>query len=139
MAFQNCQNRKYRFALGTMNNHLVRENVSLPRFEIFPNPTTVVGADKGLSCTEFFNGFTQRYPVFAPQTTPIYSNAAFRILSYVVEAVTGQTFASVVQQQILTPLQLADTSLSIPPASTGVIPLSESVSGWNMGLGDEVA
>ena len=82
---------------------------------------------------EYFRGFVQRHPVFAPYTTPIYSNAAFRILGYVLEAVTNSSFEATMKKSVWEPLSLVNTSASRP--SKGVIPSGDP--GWFLDLGDE--
>lgn len=76
----------------------------------------------------------QRHPVYAPFTTPSYSNAAFEILGYVVENVTGHPYEVVIQKAIFEPLGLYHSSVSKPrDDSVGVIPIGES--GWDFNLG----
>lgn len=84
------------------------------------------------SSTEFFRGFTKRHPVYAPFTTPVYSNAAIWILGYVVETVTGKPFDQAVHDDIFAPLHMSRTSLKKPQNSWGVIPIG--VSGWDYDL-----
>ncbi|KAI0106482.1 putative penicillin-binding protein [Nemania sp. FL0031] len=63
---------------------------------------------------EYFDGVLQQHPVFAPQTTPVYSNVAFRILGYVLEALGGNSYDSLVKSKVLSPLGLTDTSATLP-------------------------
>jgi len=49
-----------------------------------PEVATCTGGG-GCSRAQFFAGFTQRHPVYAPGTAGIYSNAAFLILLYAFE------------------------------------------------------
>ncbi|PNY27564.1 Uncharacterized protein TCAP_02521 [Tolypocladium capitatum] len=87
---------------------------------------------------EFFEGFTKRHPVLPPYTAPVYSNAAYRILGYVVEAMTGSPYDAVLARDVLQPLGLKHTSTSSPGGSgVGVIPPGDS--GWGRPLGDEVS
>ena len=91
-----------------------------------------------IGVTEFFTDFIHRAPVFLPATTPIFSNAAFQILGYVLEAITNKPFRSMLENSILHPLNMTGTSLLAPSESAdGVIPISESASGWAALLGDE--
>lgn len=64
--------------------------------------------------TAFFTKFGRRRPVYAPWTTPVYSNIGFAILGLVVESVTGQTYEQFVSEAILAPLNLTRTSISTP-------------------------
>lgn len=86
----------------------------------------------------FFAGLIERHPVYQPATTPIYSNAAYQILSYALEAMTNKTFESMLDDKIFTPLKMNSSSLSTPKsASSGVIPVNELMSGWNVSAGEE--
>ncbi|KAI8633034.1 putative penicillin-binding protein [Xylariaceae sp. FL1651] len=85
---------------------------------------------------EYFQGLVQRHPVFAPQSTPVYSNAAFRILGYVLEAMGGASFSALLQSIVLKPLGLTDTSATLPTGNgSWVIPNGDS--GWYDNYGDE--
>jgi D-alanyl-D-alanine carboxypeptidase len=66
----------------------------------------------------------QQGPVAAPGAQFDYSDTNYVILGLIVQAVSGQPLGTVIQQQILNPLKMKDTSLptttSIPaPAATG--------------------
>ena len=87
---------------------------------------------------DFLQGMNQRHPVYAPFTTPVYSNAAYEILGYVVESVTGQPYEAAVQNLIFDPLGLDHSSVLTPRnASVGVIPVGES--GWEFDHGGDAA
>ncbi|KAL1987291.1 hypothetical protein VTN96DRAFT_4319 [Rasamsonia emersonii] len=68
----------------------------------------------GCTWQTFFTKFGRRRPVYAPWTTPVYSNIGFAILGLVVESVTGQTYEQFVSEAILAPLNLTRTSISTP-------------------------
>ena len=91
-------------------------------------------------CTrvQFFAGFTERHPVYAPATAPIYSNAAYQILSYALENITGVDFPTMVENSLFKPLNLsAGTSWTLPASnSNGIIPEGAA---WTIDLGDETA
>ncbi|KFG84826.1 putative penicillin-binding protein [Metarhizium anisopliae] len=88
--------------------------------------------------TEFFDVLLNRRPVSLPFNTPTYSNAAYRLLGYVVEAVTGTSYTEAVAKSVFQPLGLQNTSTSSPRgAGVGVIPPGNS--GWGRPLGDEVS
>jgi len=85
---------------------------------------------------EYFNGFTKRHPIVLPQSTPIYSNTAFRILSYAMEVITGRTYENIINKSIIQPLGLANTSVRKPQNnSLGIIPEGDSF--WDYDIGDE--
>jgi CubicO group peptidase (beta-lactamase class C family) len=86
---------------------------------------------------EFFDGLTHRPPVYRTATTPVYSNAAFQILAYALEAITGKKFETMLDESILRPLKMSETSLFAPTTQTnGVIPVNETASWWAINMGD---
>lgn len=83
---------------------------------------------------EFFAGFLTRHPVFAPSTSPSYSNSAFQILAYALESITGKPTRDMFSTDLVAKLQLDGTSYSKPADSThGVIPTADA---WELELGD---
>ncbi|KAE9373571.1 beta-lactamase/transpeptidase-like protein [Stipitochalara longipes BDJ] len=88
-------------------------------------------------CTreEYFEGFVHHHPVFRPHSTPIYSNTAFRILGYAIEAIVGENFDNITEKSILKPLQLNHSSVKKPADNLGAIPQGDSM--WSYDLGDE--
>ena len=86
----------------------------------------------------FFKGFLDRHPVFAPSTTPIYSNVAFQILAYALENMTNnKSFGSILSKKILKPLHMDGTSISQPKnASVGAIPGNIPNTGWDLDVGE---
>jgi hypothetical protein len=85
---------------------------------------------------EFFNGLLQRAPVFAPQTTPVYSNTAYRMLGYIIQAIGGTRFDKLLHSSVLRPLNMTTTTYAIPSGGgSWVIPNGES--GWYQDTGDE--
>lgn len=73
----------------------------------------------------------------AASTTPIYSNAAFQILGYVVELLSGMSYGDTLQREIIDPLGLRNTFYNPPNISLGVIPVPQGEYWWNFALGDE--
>ncbi|KAK0100307.1 hypothetical protein ONS95_008265 [Cadophora gregata] len=91
----------------------------------------------GSFCTreQFFRGFTQRHPVYAPATGAVYSNVAFQLLAYAVENITGKAFPELVEESLFRPLGLTGSYWDIPKDnSTGVV-IDATV--WNLDFGDE--
>jgi CubicO group peptidase (beta-lactamase class C family) len=91
----------------------------------------------GGACTraQFFSGFTKRHPVYAPGTAPVYSNAAYQILAYALENITGTDFPTLVQRELFDPLDLTESSWTLPSSnSSAIIPDGSS---WSLDLGDE--
>ncbi|KAK8913226.1 Beta-lactamase-like protein sdnR [Metarhizium anisopliae] len=111
----------------------------LPELSLDEIPTCA-GNNTQPPCTrrEFFDVLLKRRPVSLPFNTPTYSNAAYRLLGYVVEAVTGTSYTEAVAKSVFQPLGLQNTSTSSPRgAGVGVIPPGNS--GWGRPLGDEVS
>lgn len=90
----------------------------------------------GCNRTRFFEGFTRRHPVYAPGTAAVYSNAAFQILAYALENITGVGFQTLIQDSLFSPLELSNgTSWKLPvDNSTSIIPKG---SAYALDLGDE--
>lgn len=85
---------------------------------------------------EYFQGLLGRAPIFAPQTTPVYSNTAYRLLGYILGAISGSRFDELLQSSVLRPLNLTTTTYEIPSGEgSWVIPSGES--GWYQDTGDE--
>ncbi|KAE9386343.1 beta-lactamase/transpeptidase-like protein [Gymnopus androsaceus JB14] len=83
-------------------------------------------------------GLTQRHPVFSPFGSPSYSNAAYQILGYALENITGESFELMFRRDLVGRLGLNGTSYSEPVNSTeAVIPFSISGSAWSYEAGDE--
>ena len=86
---------------------------------------------------EYFQGFVHHHPVFRPHSTPIYSNTALRLLSYALEAITGNNFDNLMEECVFKPLILNHTSIRKPSDNLGVIPQGDST--WSYSTGDEGA
>ncbi|KAK3214141.1 hypothetical protein GRF29_28g2121326 [Pseudopithomyces chartarum] len=84
------------------------------------NGTAAVPCDASTPCTrESFLSFTRtKRPVVPPGTTPILSNTAFILLASALEAMTEKSYASLLQDSILSPLNLSRTSLLTPSSRT---------------------
>jgi CubicO group peptidase (beta-lactamase class C family) len=74
------------------------------------------------------------HPVVPAGSTPIYSNAAYQILAYAMETMTGQSYQSILSKDLLHPLALKSFSYSAPNASEGIIP---NPTYWALNAGDE--
>ncbi|KAJ3532836.1 hypothetical protein NM208_g8259 [Fusarium decemcellulare] len=89
-------------------------------------------------CTraDFFRNFGIRHPVFAPETAPVYSNIGIFLLSLVVEAVSKVPYETFIQQDILGPLGMTNTTTSTAPdVSYGAIAVNHT--SWGLDLGFE--
>ncbi|KAF1835247.1 beta-lactamase/transpeptidase-like protein [Decorospora gaudefroyi] len=63
-------------------------------------------------------------PLFAPNQLSTYSNIAYELLGLVLSRVTNRTYEAYIHDAIFTPLNMTHSTLSIPPDTTGVIPLN---------------
>jgi CubicO group peptidase (beta-lactamase class C family) len=79
---------------------------------------------------DFFNNWGRKYPVYAPYTTPVYSNIGYAILGLVIERATGKSYAQYMEEAIFQPLGLKHTSVDQP------ISLSEAFITKETGDGD---
>jgi len=138
--------------LGALASHLAGLGRGRP---VTPAPTVIGGVpvtDLGLPpqplvglvqcesqpCTraEALRAFLQEAPVEAAFSTPIYSNGAYQILTYALEAITNRTMSDMITGDIFCPLEMSDSSYALENGTAGVIPGSVALSGWNMPLGD---
>ncbi|KAH7028073.1 beta-lactamase [Microdochium trichocladiopsis] len=90
-------------------------------------------------CTrdQFFRDFGKRHPVYAPFTTPVYSNIASVILGFVVEAVSGKPYADYLQESIFAPVGLKSTTVHEAPSEpVGWVPVNETWWGGSLGYED---
>ncbi|KAK3375795.1 beta-lactamase/transpeptidase-like protein [Lasiosphaeria ovina] len=59
----------------------------------------------------FINAMAQIPPLFLPDTTPVFSNAAFQLLAAALETAQRRPFADVLARAVLQPLNMARTAL----------------------------
>lgn len=117
------------------------ETISCGRDDTQPPCSEQSMFSKSISCiskqsntmAEFLEYLTERHPVYAPFTTPSYSNAAFSLLGLVIENVMNEPYEVVVDKIIFQPLGLSRTSIKKPEDSWGVIPLGHSQ--WDLQQG----
>lgn len=87
-------------------------------------------------CTRdvFIKELIDRRPVYLPNTTPGYSNAAFATLGLVLEELTGTTFDEALRSLLVEPLGLNRTTVSAPNSTYAVIPGNATTSGWDIDI-----
>lgn len=89
--------------------------------------------------TEFFADFPTQHPIVAPYTTQVYSNAAFQILGYALENITGQSMRDIFDEYLVKSLNLMSTSYHLPDSpETSIIPYNTTASWWFADLLDLV-
>lgn len=81
--------------------------------------------------SEFWRDFGKHPPVYAPFTTPMYSNLGVSILGMVLEKVSNISYAEFIQENVLTPLYLDNTATSTPSSpSNAFIPAQTMEEDW---------
>ncbi|KAK1774211.1 beta-lactamase/transpeptidase-like protein [Copromyces sp. CBS 386.78] len=88
---------------------------------------------------QLFTGLGKLPPSFPTSSTPAYSDISFALLSYVAERITGKGFKTLVQDSVLTPLNLTHTFTSAPDDSLGIIPGNRYKTSWAFELAEEAA
>jgi CubicO group peptidase (beta-lactamase class C family) len=97
-----------RYALSGNNN-----SSGIAALLALNNATDPSPCEEGLaSCDRaaFLSYFGARNAVYAPGSTPIFSNAGFIILGYALERITGQPYAALLDRAITHPLNLTRTA-----------------------------
>lgn len=103
-----------------------------------PEPTTEFEQCESQPCTraESIRAFLQEAPVTAAFSTPIYSNGAYQVLTYVLEAIANKSMSEMIADDVFGPLNMGDSSYALENNTQGVIPGSLAESGWTTPLGD---
>lgn len=65
--------------------------------------------------SELNRDFSKHHPVYAPFTTPMYSNLGVDLLGLALERMFSKSFAEYMQENIISPLGLQNTNLTAPP------------------------
>lgn len=76
------------------------------------------------------------YPSYAPWQTATYSNAAYQLLAYALENITGKKFSDMLKDRIIKPLGLNNTFYEDAPERLGVLPGTMKETYWNVSLGE---
>lgn len=103
-----------------------------------PKPEIEFEQCQSQPCTraESIRAFLQEAPVQAPFVTPIYSNGAYQLLAYALQAITNRSISEMVTRDVFGPLNMGDSSYALENGTAGIIPLNTSRSGWSLPLGD---
>ncbi|TVY39709.1 Beta-lactamase-like protein [Lachnellula occidentalis] len=86
---------------------------------------------------QFFNILQRFDPAFAPFSTAAYSNIAYQILSYALEAITGKSYEAMLDESIINKLNLKSTFYNAPYEAVGIIPGTVKSTNWYYSLGEE--
>ena len=81
----------------------------IPSFTGFPDYATTEWKDT--TPTELVARFRDKPLDFEPGTKFSYSNSGYVLLGYLIEKISGQTYADFLQQNIFTPLGMSDTGI----------------------------
>ncbi|CAG8982145.1 hypothetical protein HYALB_00003237 [Hymenoscyphus albidus] len=92
----------------------------------------------GGACTraQFFEGFVNRHPIYAPSTAASYSNVEYMIFAYALENITGIPIQTLVESAIFSPLNLTGSSWSLPKDNSSSI---IDPGTYDLPFGDETA
>lgn len=103
-----------------------------------PQPLIDLAQCENQPCTpaESLRAFLQEAPVEANFATSIYSNGAYVLLTYALEAITNRTVSDMIADDVFSPLGMDDSSYTLKNSTLGIIPGSLDLSGWNFPLGD---
>ncbi|KAL4860926.1 hypothetical protein BDV12DRAFT_204544 [Aspergillus spectabilis] len=122
------------FGLGDISSHPASQIPSaLPHLHQSEIPEC--GLTPACTRSQFFAEMLRRHPIFPPSSGPAYSNDAFQLLGYVVEAIAGKPFEDLLEERLIEPLNLTHSSYSKPADHVGVIPGSLDTTMWNLELG----
>jgi CubicO group peptidase (beta-lactamase class C family) len=83
---------------------------------------------------DFLKGLRNVYPVTVPNERPAYSNIAFSLIAYAIEAATGLTYAEQVKKFVTEPLGMTGTVPSPGDDARGVIPPGDTSWGSDYGI-----
>ncbi|OGM50823.1 beta-lactamase [Aspergillus bombycis] len=106
----------------------------LPKSDIPP-----CGTKAACTRSEFFDGILKSHPILYTSSTPIYSNPSFQILGYALEAMTNQTYQSLLQRDLINPLGLSRSSYGKPEDDIAIIPGPATSSFYGVDAGGETA
>lgn len=73
-----------------------------------------------------------QHPALAPSWGPSYSNTAYTLLAYALEAMTNGSFPDLLTSEVIDPLGLKNTYYSNAPVNQGVVPHNVNVSGYTI-------
>nr|CAD01102.1 conserved hypothetical protein [Neurospora crassa] len=122
-------------SLASQTSGLMRDWFPPLPLEEFPPCGTLPTCNRD----QLFAGLGKLPPSFPTSSTPAYSDISFALLGYVAERITGKPFKTLVQDSVLTPLNLTHTFTSAPDDSLGIIPGNRHSTSWAFDLAEEAA
>ena len=86
----------------------------------------------------YLQGLTAEHPVYAPFTSPVYSNGAYELLLFAFENITGKNFKTSLETDLFDKLNMTKSSWDVPTnLSDAVLPRGPALSGFIAELGNE--
>ncbi|KAI1759370.1 beta-lactamase/transpeptidase-like protein [Hypoxylon sp. FL1150] len=115
------------------NNQTILQSQGFPPApaDLIPTCGEILKCDRD----QFFSGLANVPPSFQPSWTAGYSNMAFQILAYALEAITQKPFATMLQEDVIDKLGLQRTFYTKPDDTLGVIPQG-SGNQWAYSIGE---
>lgn len=111
--------------------------IGFPPLFVSDLPPCLANSTAMCNKTQLLAAASTRRPVFAPWSTPIYSNTNFQILAFALEAIAGTDFPTMMQRSLINTLNLIATTYSNPnDTSNAVIPDGPVNSAWNFDFGN---
>lgn len=110
--------------------NLLTHTSGIPSFTSFPDYATTEWKDT--TPTELVARFRDKPLDFEPGAKFSYSNSGYVLLGYLIEKISGQTYADFLQQNIFTPLNMTDTGIDsnaaiIPQRAQGYTPSKQGI------------
>ena len=97
--------------------NLLTHSSGIPNFTSFPDYRTTEGKDT--TPQELVARFRDKPLDFPPGTKFSYSNSGYILLGYILEKVSGQTYADFLQKNLFAPLGMSDTGVD---SNTAILP-----------------
>lgn len=94
-------------------HHLLTHTSGIPSYTNFPDFFAKMSRDPSTP-TEFIKKFSELPLEFEPGTRFAYNNSGYFLLGAIIEKITGKSYADVLQEKILTPLNMGDTGYDLP-------------------------
>ncbi|KAK5108392.1 hypothetical protein LTR62_008348 [Meristemomyces frigidus] len=75
------------------------------------------------ACSEkqYTNGLAAEHPIYAPSTTPVYSNAGYEVLGFALENTTGRSYPEMLQKDLFDKLRMKASSYYVPKDLTNAV------------------
>lgn len=86
-------------------------------------------------CIESFQLLLQHPPVFEAWDSPSYSNIAYQLIGYVLEARIGKNYSEIIKDSIFKPLNMTHASVTAPSSTDGIV-VGNNTDVFNWDVGD---